>query len=97
MTRILLAATTALTLTAGVALAQTTTETTTTESTVPAYTVPAPVQVPATVSQTTTQRTVDGDGVVTAHTKTVTSGTTLSPYGDTAITTKKTVETTTTR
>jgi hypothetical protein len=97
MTRISLAAATVLALTAGTALAQTTTETTTTQSTVPySVPVPAPVPPPAEVSRTITQRTVDGDGVVTDHSKTVTTGTAVGPYGDTT-TTRRTVESTTSR
>jgi hypothetical protein len=91
MSRIALAAATVLSLTAGAALAQSTTETTTTQSTVP-Y-IPAP---PPAVSQTTTQRTVDPNGMVTDHTRTVTTGTSVGPYGDTT-TTKRTVESTTSR
>jgi hypothetical protein len=89
MTRIWLAAATAFTLMAGAALAQTTTETTTTETTAPVI-----VPVPPAVSQTTSQRTIDGNGVVTDHTKTSTSGTTVSPYGETT-TTRRMTETTT--
>jgi len=81
---------TGVTLTGGAALAQTITETTTTYVPVPA---PAP---PVSVSQSTTQHTVDGDGVVTDHSKTVTTGTAVSPYGETT-TTRRTVESTTTR
>ena len=92
MSRIALAAATVLTLTAGSALAQTTTETTTTQSTVP-Y-VPAPP--PAQVSQTTTERTVDGTGTVIDHTRTVTTGTSVGPYGETT-TVKRSVESTTSR
>ncbi len=90
MTRIALAAATILSLTAGAALAQTTSETTTTQ------TVPYPVVVPppAQVSQTTTQRTVDPSGIVTDHSKTVTTGTAVGPYGETPMT-KRTVESTT--
>jgi hypothetical protein len=97
MTRTLLAATAALTLMTGVATAQTTTETTTTESTAPVVVpVPPPVVVPPPMTQTTSERTVDANGVVTDHTRTTTSGTSVSPYGD-LTTTKKTVETTTSR
>lgn len=93
MNKTWLAMTTALTLMAGVAAAQTMT-TTTTESTTA---VPVPVvPVAPTIMETTTQRTVDTDGVVTDHSKTVTSGTTLSPFGD-ATTTRRTTETTTVR
>jgi hypothetical protein len=98
MSKIALAAATILSLTAVAAQAQTTTETTTTQSNVP-YSVPVPVPVPvpvappAQVSQSTTQRTVDGNGVVTDHTRTVTTGTTVGPYGDTT-TTRRTVDST---
>jgi len=90
MTRIWLAATTALTLMTGVASAQSTTETTTTETTAPIV-VPAP-----TVNETVSQRTIDSNGVVTDRTKTTTSGVAVSPYGDTT-TTRRTTETTTVR
>jgi len=97
MTRTWLAATTALALTAGVAAAQTTTSTTTYQSDAPVIT-PAPqIIAPApSVTETTTQRTINSDGVETNHSKTVTSGTTMSPYGDTT-TTRRTTETTTIR
>jgi|HubBroStandDraft_6_1064221.scaffolds.fasta_scaffold1620569_1 hypothetical protein len=91
MTRIWFAAATALTLMTGAAVAQTTTETTTTETTAP---IVAPM--PPAVSQTTSQRTIDANGVVTDHTRTTTSGTAVSPYGDTT-TTRRTTETTTVR
>jgi hypothetical protein len=93
MNKTWLALTTALTLMAGVASAQTMT-TTTTESTTA---VPVPVMpVAPTISESTTQRTVDSDGVVTDHSKTMTSGTTISPYGD-STSTRRTTETTTVR
>jgi hypothetical protein len=91
MTRIWFVAATAFSLMAGAAVAQTTTETTTTETTAP---IVAPM--PPTVSQTTSQRTIDANGVVTDHTRTSTSGTSISPYGDTT-TTRRTTETTTVR
>jgi hypothetical protein len=93
MTRTWLAATTALALMTGIAVAQTTETTTTTESTSAVPVVPV---VPPTVVQSTTQRSVDPNGVVTDHTKTVTQGTTMSPYGDTT-TTRRTTDTTTVR
>ena|ERR1700722_5731237 len=97
MTRTLLAATAALTLMTGVATAQTTTETTTTQTTAPVVVpVAPPVVVPPPVSETTRERTVDANGAVTDHSRTTTSGTTMSPYGD-LTTTRKTVETTTNR
>jgi hypothetical protein len=92
MSRIAMAAAMLLSLTAGAALAQTTTETTTTQSTIPSIPPPPPAQ----VSQTTTERTVDGNGIVTDHTRTVTTGTSVGPYGETT-TTKRSVESTTSR
>jgi hypothetical protein len=98
MTRSLLAATTALTLMAGIAVAQTTETTTTT-------TVPAPVVVPVvpvvpaaptSVVDTMRQRTIDQNGVVTEQTRTTSQGVATSPYGDTT-TTRKTTETHTVR
>jgi hypothetical protein len=97
MTRLWLASTAALTLLAGAAMAQTTTETTTTESTAPYVAAPVvPVPVAPSVTQTTRERTVDSNGMVSDHAKTIANGTTISPYGD-ATTTRRTVETTTTR
>jgi hypothetical protein len=72
-------------------LADSTLETTESTSAVPVVPV-----VPPTVVQSTTQRSVDPNGVVTDHTKTVTQGTTMSPYGDTT-TTRRTTDTTTVR
>jgi hypothetical protein len=95
MTRTFVSAAAALTLMAGTALAQTTTSTTTYQTTAPVV-VPVPMPLPAPVSQTTTERTVDENGMTTDHSKTVTSGTTISPFGDTT-TTKRTTETTTVR
>jgi hypothetical protein len=92
MSRIAIAAATVLSLTAGAALAQTTTETTTTQSTIPSIPPPPPAQ----VSQTTTERAVDGNGIVTDHTRTVTTGTSVGPYGETT-TTRRSVESTTSR
>ena len=67
MTRTWLAATAALTLMAGTAVAETVT-TTTTQSTVPMV-----VPVPAPVTESTTQRTYNGDGTVTDHSRTTTT------------------------
>jgi hypothetical protein len=79
--------------------------TTTTETTAPVV-VPAPIVVPAPMiapvivqpgqSETITQRSVDSNGVQTDRTRTITTGTTVSPYGDTT-TTRRTTETTTVR
>jgi hypothetical protein len=91
MIKSLLAATTALTLMSGLAVAQSST-TTTTQST----TYPAPMPVPGVVVQSTTQRTINSDGVETDHSKTISSGTDISPSGDT-VTTHRTTETTTVR
>jgi hypothetical protein len=94
MTRIWLAAPAALTLIAGAAMAQTSSETTTTTNT---YVPVAPVVpvAPAPVTQRTVQqRTVDSDGNVSE--RTMTTGTTVSPYGETT-TTRRTTETTTAR
>lgn len=102
MTRIWLAATTALTLMTGVAAAQTTTSTTTTETTAPVIVqapviVAPPVIAPAPAqSETISQRSVDSNGFVTDRTRTITTGTTVNPYGD-ATTTRRTTETTTVR
>lgn len=95
MARTLLAATAALTLMTGVALAETTTSTTTTETTVP-YIAPVPVPAPAPTTETVTRRTVDSDGDGVVHSKTVTTGTAVSPFGD-RTTTQKTIETNTVR
>lgn len=95
MTRIWLPAATALTMVTGVAMAAETTTTTTTETTAPYYTpapVPAPVPIPAPVTETTTERTVDSNGVV--HSRTIVTGSAVSPYGET-VTTRRTTETTT--
>ncbi len=83
-------ATTAFSLMAGVALAQTST-TTSTQSTTS-----VPATTPGTTIDTSTQRTVNSDGVVTDKTKVYSNGTTVTPSGDLA-TTRKTTETTTVR
>ena len=85
--------------------------TTTTETTAPVVVpapmaVPAPLVVPAPViapvvpqpgqSEVISQRTVDSNGVETDRTRTITTGTTINPYGDTT-TTRRTTETTTVR
>jgi hypothetical protein len=92
MTRHILVATAALTLMAGAAFAQSTTSTTTIQSTVPTV-VP---MLPAPSTESTSDRTVDSNGVVTEHSKSTTSGTEVSPYGETT-TTRRTTETTTVR
>jgi hypothetical protein len=93
MTKTWLAATTALALMTGIAVAQTVETTTTTEQTSAVPVVPV---VPPAVVQSTSQRTIDANGVVTDHSKTVTQGTSVSPYGDTT-TTRRTTETTSVR
>jgi len=95
MLKTFLAATATLTLLAGVAMAETVT-TTTTETAAPVM-VPVPVvPAPATVTESTTQRTVGRDGLVTDQSKTTTTGTSMSPFGDTT-TTHRTTESTTVR
>ncbi len=101
MTKTWLTATAALTLMAGMAMAETTTTTTTTERSLPYYNAPTPTLVapvvpvvPAPVTETMTERTVDPNGVV--HSKTTTMGTAVTPYGDTT-TRRVTTETTTVR
>ena len=91
MYRTWLAATAIAALMTGAASAQTTTSTTTTQTTAPVI-----VPIPAPVTETTTRRTVDENGVVTDHSRTITNGTAVSPYGDTT-TTRRTTETTTIR
>jgi len=75
---------------AGTAVAQTSTTTTTTQY------APVIVPNPDAVTQSTSQRTIDGNGVVTDHTRTTTTGSAVSPYGETT-TTRRTTETTTVR
>jgi hypothetical protein len=95
MTRIWLAAPAALTLIAGAAMAQTSSETTTTTNTyVPVPVAPAPVVPPPITQRTVDQRTVDSNGDVTE--KTMSTGTTVGPLGETT-TTRRTTETTTVR
>jgi hypothetical protein len=89
MTKTLLAATTALALMGGVALAQSTETTTTTTTTPPVAVVPAaPVVVPAPthVIDTMRQRTIDQNGVVREETRTTGQGVAPTPYGDTTTT-----------
>jgi hypothetical protein len=93
MTRLWLAAPAALTLIAGAAMAQTSSETTTTTNTYVPVAPVVPVAPPVT-QRTVQQRTVDSDGNVSE--RTMTTGTTVSPYGDTT-TTRRTTETTTVR
>jgi hypothetical protein len=87
-----LVVTAALGVMAGGAIAQTSTSTTTsTQST-------TPVSPPAygTSMDSTTQRTVDSNGVVVDKSKTYTTGTGIAPNGD-MTTTRKTTESTTVR
>ena len=94
MMRTMLAMTTALTLMTGVAVAQTTTTTMTESST--AVPVPVVPVAPPTVVESTTHRTIEPNGVVTDQSRSVTSGSVMSPLGDTT-TTRKSTETTTVR
>jgi hypothetical protein len=92
MIRFCLVATAAFGLMAGAAIAQTSTSTTTsTQSTSPA----AP-PVYGTSMDSTTQRTVDSNGVVVDKSKTYTTGTGIMPNGD-LTTTRKTTESTSVR
>jgi hypothetical protein len=88
MIKMLLSAAAVLTVTAGLANAQGTSTTTTTETMVPVT--------PPTVVQTTRERSVDSNGAVIDHSRSVTTGTAISPYGETT-TTRRTTETTTDR
>lgn len=91
MTKTWLAAAAALTLMTGGAFAQTSTSTTTsTESTTA-----APVPMPGVVSASSSQQTVDSNGVETDKTQTYSNGTTVTPSGDVS-TTRRTTESTTT-
>ena len=74
----------------GAACAQTTSTTSTQTTT----SMPSPVV--GSSIDSSSQRTVDSNGVVTDKTKTYSAGTTITPSGDLA-TTKKTSETTTVR
>jgi hypothetical protein len=95
MTRTWLAATAALSLMTGSALAQSTALTTTsTESTT--ITPVAPMVVVPAPSFTESSRTVDDNGVVTDQTKTSTNDMAVSPSGDTTMT-HRTTKTTTVR
>jgi hypothetical protein len=90
MMKFCLAATAAFGIMTGVSLAQTSTSiTTSTQSTTPAM---APTY--GTSMDSSSQRTVDSDGVVTDKTKTYTTGTGITPSGDLLTTTKKTESTT---
>jgi hypothetical protein len=92
MTKTWLAAAAALAMMTGGALAQsmTTSSSTSTESTVA-----APVPVPGVVSASSSQQTVDSNGVETDKTQTYSNGTTINPSGDVS-TTRRTTDTTTT-
>ena len=92
MIRSWLVATTALAMMTGVAVAQTSSSSTT--STQSTTSVPSPVV--SGRSSSSSERTVDSNGVVVDQTKTYTKGTTVSPSGDTD-TTRKTTNTTTVR
>lgn len=99
MIRTIFAATTALTLMMGAAVAQTTTTTTTeTTASVPVVVPVVPVvpAVPTAVVDTMRQRTIDQNGVVTEQTRTTSQGVAATPYGDTT-TTERTTETHTVR
>jgi hypothetical protein len=89
---IYLAATVAFAMTAGLAVAQTSSSVTTTTQSI------EPVPQPAQTSNvdTTIQHTVGRDGVVTDSSTTTTAGVAVSPAGGT-VATKKTTETTTVR
>jgi hypothetical protein len=92
MIRNWLAATTALAMMTGVAVAQTSSSTTTsTQMTAP---IPAPVYGGS--SSSSSQQTTDSNGVQTDKTQTYTNGTTMTPSG-TMSTTRKTTDTTTTQ
>jgi hypothetical protein len=92
MIKFCLAATAALGIMTGVGLAQTSTSTTTsTQSTAPA----APPTF-GTSMDSSSQRTVDSNGVVIDKQKTYTSGTGITPNGDMS-TTRKSTESTTVR
>jgi hypothetical protein len=89
MIKFCLVATAALGILAGGAVAQTSTSTTTsTQSTTP---IAPPVY--GTSMDSSTQRTVDSNGVVVDKTKTYTTGTGITPSGD-LTTTRKTTEST---
>jgi hypothetical protein len=90
MTKTWLAAAAALTLISGTAMAETVT-TTTTQTTAP-YIAP----LPAPVAQTTTERVVESDGSGVVRSTTTVTGTEVNPLGETT-TTRRTVETTTSR
>jgi ABC-type Fe3+-hydroxamate transport system substrate-binding protein len=87
-----LAATTALTLMSGMAVAQSESSTTTSTQ----YSAPLVMPAPGSVTESTTRTTTDSNGVQTETDKTVTRGVAVSPFGDTT-TTRKTTETTTVR
>jgi hypothetical protein len=95
MIRTMLAATAALTLMTGIAVAQTSeTTTTTTESTSAVPVVPvAPIPMMPSVTENSKQRTVDAFGNVTEHSRSVSQGAAVSPFGDTTVT-RRTTETT---
>jgi hypothetical protein len=90
MIKFCLAATAAFGVMSGVCFAQTST-TTSTQSTT---STPAPVS--GGTFDSSTQRTVDSNGVVIDKSRTLTTGTTITPSGDLG-TTRRTTETTTVR
>ena len=92
MNKTWLAATMALAMMTGVALAQTSSSSTTTTQSTTA--VPAPVYGGS--SSSSSQQTTDSNGIQTDKTQTYTSGTTVTPSGDLA-TTRKTTDTVTVR
>jgi len=92
MIRTCLAATTALAMMTGIAVAQTSSSTTTSTQT----TAPIPAPVYGSSSSSSSQQTIDSNGVQTDKTQTYTNGTTVAPSG-TVETTRKTTESTTTQ
>jgi hypothetical protein len=92
MIRTWLAATTALAMMTGVAVAQSSSSTTT--STQSATPVPAPMYGGS--SSSSSQQTTDSNGVQTDKTQTYTNGSTMAPSGSVS-TTRKTTDSTTTQ
>ena len=94
MIKICLTAAAAIGIMTGVSLAQTASTTSTTTTTQPMLS--APTTTTGVAVDSTSQRTIDSNGVTTDKTKTYTSGTVVTPAGDLS-TTSKTMETTTVR